>query len=108
MSLDQIRDEDGNIMFNIGDTIPVVITKRNGERVSISYELAEKRIALSEFIDEYDDEEEYIVEGIIVRKNRGGFVVDVSGLEFLLLPKKTLLLYYFLPKINSLIWEKRG
>jgi len=22
MSLDQIRDEDGNIMFNIGDTIP--------------------------------------------------------------------------------------
>jgi|AAUQ01.1.fsa_nt_gi small subunit ribosomal protein S1 len=98
MSLDQIRDEDGNIMFNIGDTIPVVITKRNGERVSISYELAEKRIALSEFIDEYDDEEEYIVEGIIVRKNRGGFVVDVSGLEFFM-PKT---LSYISPKINPI------
>nr|AAQ75180.1 30S ribosomal protein S1 [Alvinella pompejana epibiont 7G3] len=98
MSLDQIRDEDGNIMFNIGDTIPVVITKRNGERVSISYELAEKRIALSEFIDEYDDEEEYIVEGVIVRKNRGGFVVDVSGLEFFM-PKT---LSYISPKINPI------
>jgi len=98
MSLDQIRDEDGEIMYKVGDTIPVVITKRNGERVSISYELAEKRLALAEFIDEYDDEEEYIVDGVIVRKNRGGFVVDVSGLEFFM-PKT---LSYISPKINPI------
>ncbi len=59
-------------------------------------ELAEKRMALSEFIDEYDDEEEYIVDGVITRKNKGGFVVDVSGLEFFM-PKT---LSYISPKIN--------
>jgi small subunit ribosomal protein S1 len=82
MSLDQIRDEDGDIMFKEGETITVVITGFRGERPNVSYELAEKRAALAEFIEEYDDEQEYVVEGIITKKNKGGFVVDVSGLEF--------------------------
>jgi len=82
MSLDQIRDEDGTLFFNEGDTIPVVITGSRGERPIVSYELAEKRAALAEFIEEYDEEQEYVVEGTITKKNKGGFVVDVSGLEF--------------------------
>ena len=82
MSLDQIRDEDGDIMFKEGETITVVITGFRGERPNVSYELAEKRAALAEFIEEYDDEQEYVIEGIITKKNKGGFVVDVSGLEF--------------------------
>ncbi len=82
MSLDQIRDEDGNIMFEEGEAITVVITGFRGERPNVSYELAEKRAALAEFIEEYDDEQEYVVEGTITKKNKGGFVVDVSGLEF--------------------------
>ena len=82
MSLDQIRDEDGDIMFKEGETITVVITGFRGERPNVSYELAEKRAALAEFIEEYDDEQEYVIEGLITKKNKGGFVVDVSGLEF--------------------------
>ncbi len=82
MSLDQIRDEDGDIMFKEGEAISVVITGFRGERPNVSYELAEKRTALAEFIEEYDDEQEYVVEGVITKKNKGGFVVDVSGLEF--------------------------
>jgi len=82
MSLDQIRDEDGNIMFEEGEAITVVITGFRGERPNVSYELAEKRAALAEFIEEYDDEQEYVIEGEITKKNKGGFVVDVSGLEF--------------------------
>ena len=82
MSLDQIRDEDGTIMFEEGEAITVVITGFRGERPNVSYELAEKRAALAEFIEEYDDEQEYVVEGTITKKNKGGFVVDVSGLEF--------------------------
>ncbi|RUM71217.1 MAG: 30S ribosomal protein S1 [Sulfurovum sp.] len=82
MSLDQIRDEDGEIMFEEGEAITVVITGFRGERPNVSYELAEKRAALAEFIEEYDDEQEYVIEGIITKKNKGGFVVDVSGLEF--------------------------
>jgi small subunit ribosomal protein S1 len=98
MSLDQIRDEDGDIMFEVGESIPVVITGFRGERPSISYELAEKRAALAEFIEEYDEEEEYIIEGVITKKNKGGFVVDVSGLEFFM-PRT---LSYISPKINSI------
>ncbi len=82
MSLDQIRDEDGKLFFKEGDTIQVVITGQRGERPSVSYELAEQRAALAEFIEEYDEEQEYVVEGTITKKNKGGFVVDVSGLEF--------------------------
>jgi len=82
MSLDQIRDEDGDIMFKEGEAITVVITGFRGERPNVSYELAEKRMALAEFIEEYDDEQEYVIEGVITKKNKGGFVVDVSGLEF--------------------------
>ncbi len=82
MSLDQIRDEDGELFFKEGDTIPVVITGQRGERPIVSYELAEKRAALAEFIEEYDEEQEYVIEGTITKKNKGGFVVDVSGLEF--------------------------
>ncbi len=98
MSLDQIRNEDGNIMFENGDTISVVITGFRGERPNISYELAEKRAALAEFIEEYDDDEEYIIEGEITKKNKGGFVVDVSGLEFFM-PRT---LSYISHKINPI------
>jgi small subunit ribosomal protein S1 len=98
MSLDQIRDEDGTIMFENGETITVVITGFRGERPNISYELAEKRAALAEFIEEYDDEEEYIVEGEITKKNKGGFVVEVAGLEFFM-PRT---LSYISHKINPI------
>jgi len=98
MSLDQIRDEDGTIMFEVGETIPVVITGFRGERPNISYELAEKRAALAEFIEEYDEEEEYIIEGVITKKNKGGFVVEVAGLEFFM-PRT---LSYISHKINPI------
>ena len=82
LPLEQIRDEDGDLMYKEGETITVVITGFRGERPSVSYELAEKRLALAEFIEEYDEEQEYVIEGEITKKNKGGFVVDVSGLEF--------------------------
>ncbi|MBD3792998.1 MAG: 30S ribosomal protein S1 [Campylobacterales bacterium] len=98
MSLDEIRDEDGSIMFNEGDNISVVITGNKGERPIISYELAEKRAALAEFIEEYDENEEYIIEGEITKKNKGGYIVDVAGLEFFM-PKT---LSYISHKVNPI------
>jgi small subunit ribosomal protein S1 len=98
MSLDQIRDEDGTLMFEVGESIPVVITGFRGERPNISYELAEKRAALAEFIEEYDEDEEYIIEGEITKKNKGGFVVEVAGLEFFM-PRT---LSYISHKINPI------
>ena len=82
ISLDQLKDEDGNLLFKKDDKIPVVITGFKGERPLVSYELAKKKEAIREFINEYNEDEEYIVEGEIVRQNRGGYIVDVDGLEF--------------------------
>jgi len=82
ISLDQLRDEDGNVSFKEGDKIDVVITGYKGERPIVSYDLAQKRAAMKEFIDEYDDSQEYIVEGTITKKNKGGFILDCDGLEF--------------------------
>jgi len=78
LPLDEIRDEEGNLTFAINDEIEVV----NLGRGRVSRKAALSRAALNEFISEYDPEQEYIVEGVITKKNKGGFVVEVDGLEF--------------------------
>lgn len=78
LALDEIRDEEGQITFNVGDSIDVVTLGRG----KVSYTEALSRAALNEFILEYDEEQEYIIEGEITKKNKGGYVVDCDGLEF--------------------------
>ncbi|SHO81705.1 SSU ribosomal protein S1p [hydrothermal vent metagenome] len=98
LSLDQLRDNDGVLLFNTGDEIMVIITGFRGERPSISYDMAKKKAALNEFISEYDSEQEYIIEGTITKKNKGGFIVDCDGLEFFM-PRT---LSYLSPKNDSM------
>ena len=78
LSLEEIKDEEGNILFNVGDLIKVVTLGRG----RISYLAAQKRVALNAFIETYDPEQETIVEGVVTKKNKGGYVVEVDGLEF--------------------------
>ncbi len=78
ISLEQLNGED----FKEGDKIEVVITGYKGERPIVSYDLAQKRAAMNEFVAEYDEEQEYIIEGTITKKNKGGYIVDCDGLEF--------------------------
>jgi small subunit ribosomal protein S1 len=78
LALDELRDEDGNLAFNVGDSIDVV----NLGRGRISHKAALSRVALNEFIAEYDEDQEYIIEGVITKANKGGYVVDCDGLEF--------------------------
>ncbi len=80
--LDQLKNSDGTVEFKEGDKIEVVITGYKGERPIVSYDLAQKRAAMNEFIAEYDETQEYIVEGTVSKKNKGGFIVDCDGLEF--------------------------
>ena len=77
MPLADIRNEAGELIYKTGDEIDVV----NMGRGRVSHKAAIKRAALNEFIKEYDPEQEYIIEGEIVKKNKGGFIVDVDGLE---------------------------
>jgi small subunit ribosomal protein S1 len=78
LSLDEIKDKEGNLLFDINDKIDVVTMGRG----RISHKAAKSRAAVNEFIAEYDPEQEYIIEGVVTKKNKGGYVVEVDGLEF--------------------------
>ncbi len=82
LSLDQLRDESGNLLFKEGDDITVVVTGKRGDRLNISYELAKKQRALREFIANYDETQEYIIEGEVIKKNKGGYIIECDGLDF--------------------------
>ncbi len=92
LDLDEIRDEEGNVLFSINDTIDVVVMGRG----RVSHKAAKSRVALNEFISEYNDSQEYIIEGVITKKNKGGYVVEVDGLEF------------FMPRTLSYLSSKPG
>ncbi|CAA6808779.1 MAG: SSU ribosomal protein S1p [uncultured Sulfurovum sp.] len=78
LALDEITDEEGNVTFAVNDSIDVVTMGRG----RISHKAALSRVALNEFIAEYDEEQEYIIEGVVTKTNKGGYVVEVDGLEF--------------------------
>jgi len=94
ISLDQLRDEEGNIAYKVGDKIKVVITGYRGETPIVSFDMAKKRAAMQEFLEEYDDSQEYIIEGVVTKKNKGGYIVDCDGLEF------------FMPRTQSYLSNK--
>ncbi|NPA50037.1 MAG: 30S ribosomal protein S1 [Epsilonproteobacteria bacterium] len=89
ISIEQLKDENGELEFKEGDKIPVMIMGFRGEVPIVSYTKAKKQLALEEFLKEYDDENEYIVEGEIVGFNKGGYIVDCDGMEFFLPNKKS-------------------
>ena len=84
VNLDELKDEEGNLRFNVGDTIPVVITGYRNERPQASYLKAIRKANVRKFIEEHaEDGEGMVVEGKVVRKNRGGyFVVNDDDIEF--------------------------
>jgi len=95
MYANQLKDENGNLMFGVGDNIYVVVTTaRSEDRTVVSHDLAKKRVALKEFIDSYDETHEYIIDGVVTKQNKGGYVVECDGLEF------------FMPRTHSYFGQK--
>lgn len=87
MSLDEIKDADGNITKKVGDTISVLVSRRGGIRVShkgaIRFQKVSDEIKLLG-----DDFKDVVVEGKIIDRNKGGFVVESdSGVEYFM-PRK--------------------
>ncbi|RDU65286.1 30S ribosomal protein S1 [Helicobacter didelphidarum] len=89
MPIDEIKDSNGNLLFKEGDTILVHVSRKGG--LVISYKKAFKyRKIIDEIQSLGDNYKDKIVEGIIVKKNRGGFLVEsANGVE------------YFMPKHYS-------
>ncbi len=102
----EVTDEDGNLIFAIGDKVTVVITGYKNERPMLSYQKALRAKKVEAFVESYDEESDIVVEGKIIGKNKGGYIVEgidevTSGVEFFL-PKSQA----FLKDSNTLIGKK--
>ncbi len=83
LSLDEIRDEAGNLKFGLGDKITVMVTGYYNERPKISYKKVLEQQKTLDFIKAHgEDYEDLIVEGTITKKNRGGYIVEADGVCF--------------------------
>lgn len=87
LPLSEITDENGNLIYNVGDTIKVVITGRG----AVSHKKALRKEKVKAFIQNYNPETHQDAFDVkIISKNKGGFVAtDNNGVEF------------FLPKTQS-------
>jgi len=83
INLDEIRDENGELKFGTGDKIKVMIMGYYNERPKISYKKVLEQEKTIEFIDaNKDDYEDLVIEGVITKKNRGGYVVEADAVSF--------------------------
>lgn len=85
LSLEEIRDGENNLLFNVGDKVKVMVTGHYNERPKISYQKVLEQKKTMEFLEVHkEDFEEVVVEGEITKKNRGGFVLEADGVKFFL------------------------
>jgi small subunit ribosomal protein S1 len=83
LSLDELRDENGELTFNVGDKITVMVTGHYNERPKISYKKVLEQKKTLDFIEAHKENfEDLIIEGIITKKNRGGYVVEADDVSF--------------------------
>jgi len=83
LSLDELRDENGELKFTTGDKIRVMQMGYYNERPKISYKKVLEQEKTIEFIDaNKEDFEDLVIEGIITKKNRGGYVVEADAVSF--------------------------
>ena len=79
----EIKDESGNLLFNVGDSIKVAVVGNRSGRPIVSYKKALKKEKVKEFIESYDENAENIFDVKAVSFNKGGYVcVDADGAEF--------------------------
>ncbi|MDL0146614.1 30S ribosomal protein S1 [Campylobacter felis] len=83
LALEEIQDDKGNLIFNVGDSIKVATMGSRGGRIVVSHKKALRKEKVVEFIKNYNEENENIFDVKIISKNKGGLVaVDNDGVEF--------------------------
>ncbi|MBX7490287.1 30S ribosomal protein S1 [Helicobacter turcicus] len=83
IALDEILDAQGNLLFKVGDTLPIIIMGRRNEQPIVSYKKAIRREKVRQYIQSLgNDYKDKIIEGTIVRRNKGGYVVESGDIEF--------------------------
>ncbi|WP_345993875.1 30S ribosomal protein S1 [Sulfurimonas sp. HSL-1716] len=83
LSLDELRDENGELAFKVGDKITVMVTGHYNERPKISYKKVLEQKKTLDFIQANKENfEDLIIEGTITKKNRGGYIVEADDVSF--------------------------
>ncbi len=85
LNINEIKDAEGNVICKPGDTIKVLVSGHRNERPIISHKKALAKQKVKEFIEANKEKENLEVEGVIVGKNKGGYIVEnEEGVQFFL------------------------
>lgn len=83
ISIDEIQDAQGNLLFKEGDSLPIVITGKRNEQPIVSHKKAIRREKMRQYIKDLGENyKDKIVEGVVTKKNKGGYVVENNSIEF--------------------------
>ncbi len=84
LALNEITDEKGQLLYQKNDPIIVHVSEK-GEHPSVSYKKAISQQKIQAKIEELGENyENAIIEGKIVGKNKGGYIVESQGVEYFL------------------------
>ncbi|UOS26128.1 30S ribosomal protein S1 [Helicobacter pylori] len=84
LALSEITDEEGQLLYQKNDPIIVHVSEK-GEHPSVSYKKAISQQKIQAKIEELGENyENAIIEGKIVGKNKGGYIVESQGVEYFL------------------------
>lgn len=87
LDISELKDASGELLFKVGDSLPIVLSSKPGERLKISHKKAKQKQKIAEFIEANKDRSEDApldITGVITSKNKGGFVVEADDIEFFL------------------------
>jgi len=83
LSLNEIRGENGELEYKVGDKITVMVMGYYNERPKISHRKVREQEKTIAFIKEHkDDFEELVIEGEITKQNRGGYIIEADDVAF--------------------------
>lgn len=85
INISEITAPSGELMFAVGDKIPLIFNGFKNERPMISHKSAMKAAKQKEFAEQSADFEtrEIVVKGKVVKENKGGYIVEGdNGAEF--------------------------
>ncbi len=84
LALNEITDKKGRLLYQKNDPIIVHVSEK-GEHPSVSYKKAISQQKIQAKIEELGENyENAIIEGKIVGKNKGGYIVESQGVEYFL------------------------
>lgn len=84
LSLSEIRDTEGNLLFNVGDEIEIYASGSDN-RPYISYRRAQRSKKIKQKIEELEGNfQDKVIEAKVLKRNKGGYVMDYDGVDVFL------------------------